>query len=269
MIISINGKITDEKKAKMPVTSEAFLFGYAVFETIRTYKGKVFRLDDHLARLYMSADVMGFNPKWSLKKAYAETAKILSKSTWKEEKIRIILTKEDLIIMVEKLAEKKPEMYKKGVKLVSFHGKRNVPYAKKLADAFCFLAKQHALSCGAYEALLIDPKTYVRECAYANIFWVNGGRLFTTNKEILFGITRETVADLSEDCEFKGVKYKSLLRADEVFITQTTSGILPVVEIDGQRIGSGKPGKETKKLMKKFEKLVRGKNENLKNNIKH
>ena len=63
MIISINGKINDEKRAKMPVTSEAFLFGYAVFETIRTYKGKVFRLDDHLARLYMSADVMGFKPK--------------------------------------------------------------------------------------------------------------------------------------------------------------------------------------------------------------
>ena len=65
--------------------------------------------------------------------------------------------------------------------------------------------------------------------------------------------------ELAEDCEFKGAKYKSLLRADEVFITQTTSGILPVVEIDGQRIGTGRPGSVTKKLMKKFEKLVRGK----------
>lgn len=259
MIISINGKINDEKRAKMPVTSEAFLFGYAVFETIRTYKGKVFRLDDHLARLYMSADVMGFKPKWTYKKVYTEVSKVLDKSKWKKSKIRVILTKDDLIVMVEQLKEKPSAMYKKGVKLVSFHGKRNVPYAKKLADAFCYLAKQHALSCGAYEALLVDPKTYVRECAYANIFWVNGTKVFTTNKEILFGITRETVVELAEDCEFKGAKYKSLLRADEVFITQTTSGILPVVEIDGQRIGTGRPGSVTKKLMKKFEKLVRGK----------
>ncbi|MBN2086897.1 aminotransferase class IV family protein [Candidatus Peregrinibacteria bacterium] len=259
MIISINGKITDEKQAKYPVTSEAFLFGFAVFETVRTYKGKVFRLDDHLARLYMSADVMGFKPKWTFKKVFAETSKALGKSKWKDAKIRIILTKKDLIIMIEQIKEKPAVMYKNGVKIVSFHGKRNIPYAKKLADAFCYLAKQHALSCGAYEALLVDPKTYVRECAYANIFWVNGNKVFSTNKEILFGITRETVVELAENCEFKGIKYKTLLSADEIFITQTTSGILPVVEIDGHKIGTGRPGTVTKSLMKKFEKLVRGK----------
>ena len=260
MIISINGKITDEKKAKIPVTSEAFLFGYAVFETIRTYKGKVFRLDDHLARLYMSADIMGFKPKWIFKKTYAEVSKVLDKSEWKEAKIRIILTKEDLIVMVESLKEKPASMYKKGIKLVSFHGKRNIPHAKKLSDAFCFLAKQHAISCKAYESLLVDARTYVRECAYANIFWVKSGQLHTTNKDILFGITRETVIELvNGDCVFEGIKYKNILDCDEVFITQTTSRILPVVEIDGQKIGPGQPGPITKKLMKKFKKLVKEK----------
>lgn len=259
MIISINGKITDESRAKIPVTNEAFLFGTAVFETIRTYNGKVFRLDDHMARLYMSVDIMGFKPKWTYKKAYPEVVKVLGKSKWKDAKIRVILTKTDLIVMLEQLKEKPASMYKQGVKLVTFHGKRNVPYAKKLADAFCYLAKEHALSCGAYEALLVDPKTYVRECAYANIFWVNGEQVFSTNKEILFGITRETVVDLAENVSFQGIKYKTLLNADEIFITQTTSGILPVVEIDGRRIGTGRPGPVTKKLMKKFEKLVRGK----------
>lgn len=260
MIISIDGKITDEKKAKIPVTSEAFLFGYAVFETVRTYKGKVFRLNDHMARLYMSADIMGFNPKWSFNKTYAEVSKVLDKSEWKEVKIRVILSKNHLIVTVEQLKEKPASMYKKGVKLVSFHGKRNIPHAKQLSDAFCFLAKQHALSCKAYEALLVDTKTYVRECAYANVFWVKDGQIHTTNKDILFGITRETVVELADgDCVFEGIKYKNILDCDEVFITQTTSRILPVVEIDGQRIGSGRPGPVTKKLIKKFEKLVKNK----------
>jgi len=258
MTISINGKLVPENQAKILVTSKAFLFGYAVFETIRTYKGKVFRLDDHMARLYMSADVMGFKPKWPFNKTYAEVSRVLSKSKWKEAKIRIILSKNYLIVMVEPLKEKSASMYKKGIKLVSFHGKRNIPHAKKLSDAFCFLAKQHAKNCGAYEALLVDEKTYVRECAYANVFWVKGGELHTTNKDILFGITRETVIELAEgECVFEGVKYKNILDCEEVFITQTTSRILPVVEIDGQRIGTGRPGPITKKLMKKFENLVK------------
>ncbi len=81
----------------------------------------------------------------------------------------------------------------------------------------------------------------------------------TTNKAILFGITRETVIELAGECTFEGIKYKSLLSADEVFITQTTSGILPVIEIDGQKIGDGHPGPVTKKLMNDFQKLVWGK----------
>lgn len=260
MIISINGEISDEKTAKIPVTSEAFLFGYAVFETIRTYNGKVFRLNDHMGRLYMSADVMGFKPKWTLNQTYEEICRVLEKCEWKEAKIRVILSMDYLIIIVEQLKEKPVSMYQKGVKLVSFHGKRNIPHAKKLADVFCFLAKRHAENCGAYEAMLVDSKTYVRECAYANIFWVKDGQLHTTNKDILFGMTRETVIELAEDkCAFEGVKYKNILDCDEVFITQTTSGILPVMEIDGQKIGTGHPGPITKKLMKKFEKLVKGK----------
>lgn len=256
MIISINGKIVDEKQACMPVTSEVFLFGYAVFETMRTYNKKVFRTDDHLVRLYMSADIIGLKPKWIFKKTYAEIERVLDKSKWKEARIRAILTKKELIVMVEELKEKPEIMYKKGVKLVSFHGKRNIPYAKKLADTFCYLAKQHASDCGVYESLLIDRKTYVRECAYANIFWVNDGKLHTTDKEILFGITRETVIELADECIFEEIKYKSLLNADEVFITQTTSGILPAVEIDGHRIGTGQPGSVTKNFMKKIQQLV-------------
>lgn len=263
MIVSINGKIIDEKKACISVTSDAYLFGYAVFETIRTYNKKVFRLDDHLARLYVSADIIGFKSKWDFKKTYEVVVKTLEENKrWKDARIKVILSKEDLVVMIEKLKEKPKEMFKDGVKCVSFHGKRNMPHAKKLADVFSYVAKQYAESCGAYESILVDERTYVRECAYANIFWVNGGELYSTNKEILFGITRETVVELAGNCNFEGIKFKSLLHADEVFMTQTTSGIIPITEINGQRIGEGKPGPVTKKLMKKLDKLVWGKVKN-------
>ena len=263
MLISIDGKITDEKKACFPITSEAFLFGFAVFETIRTYNGKIFRLDDHLARLYVSADVIGLKSTWTFKKTYKAVVDTLAKNKNKNVKVRVILTKKHVAVMIEKLKEKPESYYKKGVKLVSFLGKRNTPRAKVLADSFTYLAKQHALSCGAYEALLVDPKKfYIRECSYANIFWVNDGEIYATNKNILFGITRDTIIELAKKdipVHFEGIKVKSLANADEVFITQTTSGIIPVTELDGHKIGTGRPGPVTKKLMKVFSKLVWGK----------
>ncbi len=263
MIINVDGKITDETKACIPVVSEAFLYGFAVFETVRTYNKKIFRLDDHLARLFVSADVIGLKSKWTFKKIYQIIVDTLAESKYKNAKIRIILSKKHLVVTVESLKEKPESFYKKGVKAISYQGRRNSPRAKTLADSFLYLAHQHAKSCGVYEAILVDPrKFYVREGSYSNIFWVNGRHLYATNKNILFGITRDTVIELAQldsPCDFEGIKIKSLMSADEVFITQTTSGILPVVQIDGHKIGTGKPGPVTKKMMKAFDKLVWGK----------
>jgi branched-chain amino acid aminotransferase len=258
MIVSINGKIVDGKHACLPVMSDAFLYGFSVFETIRTYNRKVFRLGDHLARLYVSADVIGMKSVWNFKRAYKAVVSALEKDPYKEAKIRLILTRKDLIITVEKHQPKPSAYYKNGISLVTYLGKRNTPRAKILTDTFCYLAKQHAKRCGAVEALLVDPKSYVRECAYSNIFWVNDGQLWTTNKDILYGITRDTVIELSGNCRFDGIKYKALLRADEIFVTQTSGGIIPVSEIDGHKIGSGKPGVVTKGLMEGLDRLTQG-----------
>ncbi len=258
MIVSINGKISDEKHACIPVMSDAFLYGFSVFETIRTYNHKVFRLNDHLARLYVSADVIGMKPVWNFKKTYQAVVEALEKDPYKEAKIRVILTRKDLIVTVEKHQPKPPAYYKNGISLVTYLGKRNTPRAKILTDTFCYLAKQHAKRCGAVEALLVDPKSYVRECAYSNIFWVDGGHLYTTNKDILYGITRDTVIELAGKCHFGSTKYKEFLRADEIFITQTSGGIIPVAEIDGHKVGSGKPGPMTKQIMESFEKMTQG-----------
>lgn len=257
MIISFNGKIIDEKKVTISVTSEAFLFGQAVFETLRTYHKKIFRLEDHLKRLYTSAQAMGLKPRWTAKKTEAEIFRVLALDKGKKEiKMRVILTNDDPILMLEELEEKPEKMYKEGVKCVSFVGQRSLPEIKKIGDSLSFIAKKHATSHNSYEAILVDEKGFVSECAYANIFWVKGGKLYTTNKKILFGITREVVIELAEKCLFADIKLSDLLKADEIFLTQSTSGILPIVEVDGERIGGGEVGVMTKELMEKFISLI-------------
>lgn len=253
MIISIDGKIVSEKKACIPVMSKAFLSGFSVFETMRTYNKKIFRLEDHLKRLYESAKVLNLKSKWDFKKVYKITSEAVNKSKYKEDRIRVILASDQLIVMIEELKEKPNSFYQKGIELVSYKGSRSIPYAKVFGDVFCYMANQYAQKKKVYDSILVDPHTSnVRECSYANIFWVEKGKLFTTYKNILYGITRDTVIELSDGCKFKDIKLQSLLKADEVFITQTSSGILPVVKIDGRKIGNGKIGDITKELLNRF-----------------
>lgn len=260
MIISINGKIVPEKKVHISVTDKAFLFGFAVFETMRTYNKKIFRIKNHLKRLYESAKILNLKPKWSREETQKAVLNTVKKSKYKEDRMRVIISSGQLIIMIEELIEKPINFYKKGIRLVSYPGRRSIPRAKVFGDPFCYLANQYAHKNKAYDSILIDPnRLYIRECSYANIFWVKNGKLFTTDKNILRGITRDTAIELSDGFKLADIKLKLLLKADEVFITQTSSGILPVVAIDGHKIGNGRPGIITKKLMKEFHVLVWGK----------
>lgn len=260
MLISIDGKIIDPQRIFVLATDKAFLYGLAVFETMRTYNKKVFRLNEHIRRLYKSAAILNLQPKWDLKKTHKIASDIIGKSKYKEERIRVILTENHLIIMIEELKAKPVSFYKNGVKLASYLGRRGIPYAKVFGDPFCYLANQYAHKKRAYDSVLTDPDTsYIRECSYANIFWVQNNKLYTTDKNILYGITRDTVIELFGGCGFADIKLKSLLRADEVFITQTSGGILPVFTIDGRKIGNGKPGIITQRLMREFDALAWGK----------
>lgn len=254
----MNGGKISSRKALIPLTSEAFLFGRAVFETMRTYRKILFRVEDHLKRLENSAKIIGLKLRWPVKKIKKHLEELICKVKWPESKIRIILTSTDLILMIEELQEKENSMYEKGVELVLYYGQRSLPEAKNLANIISYVAKEHAKQKKAYEAILIDDQGYVKECAYANIFWVRNGKLFTSDKGILKGITRQTIIELSDHCRFKEIKYKDLLSADEVFITQSSSGILPVVRIENSKIGNGKPGPIGKELMRKFKEKVWG-----------
>ncbi len=255
MLISINGHQVNENESNISLLSEAFLFGYAVFETMRTYNGVLFRPADHLERLMNSCKHTGFEAPVHPEKIMGKIIKLLSQAVWAESKIRVILTKDQLIIMVEALEEKPLRMYEDGIKAVRFDGERTLPLAKNLADVFCYAAKQHATKNQVYESVLVGPHGHVRECAYANLFWVKDGQLFTPEEGVLEGITRQTVIELHGGCQFANIKYEDLLAVDEAFITQTTSGILPLIEIEGHKIGGGKPEVLTSKLMLAFDEI--------------
>lgn len=255
MIISINQKIIDTKQASIPVDHRAFLNGLAVFETLRTYDRKIFRLADHLDRLFLSAKLIKLDSPWSadqIKQAVKRLQAVAKKKI--ELRFRIILADEDLIIMMMPLEEKPIEFYEEGVDLVSYKGLRSLPEAKILGCVTCFMANEYAKSKKVYDSILINPFIdQITECSYANLFWVKNKRLYTTNENILKGITREVVLELAGDCQFESLKTDQLKKADEVFITQTTSGILPVKSIDGQGF---KVGSVTKNLMEQFNKLT-------------
>lgn len=228
----------------------------SALETLRTYNGKLFRLSDHLDRLFTSARIMGFTPRWGRKEVEQRINKRIGKGIQTDSKVRVILSERSLTVAVEPLIKKPRRMVMHGVTLISYVGERTLPLAKRQGERICAVAKRVAGSTGAYEAILVDRGDYITECAYANIFWVKGGKLCTTKKNILLGITRKTVIELSGGCRYFQITAQQLKKVDEVFITQTTSGILPVIRLDGLHVGSGRPGPITKKLMVAFHQLV-------------
>jgi branched-subunit amino acid aminotransferase/4-amino-4-deoxychorismate lyase len=136
------------------------------------------------------------------------------------------------------------------------------PQAKTLGSVICFESKQYAVKNGSYESILVTPEDQVLEGSYSNLFWVREGQLFTNSAGVLPGITRQTVIGLSGQCHFEEIHLAELKLCDEIFLTQTTTGILPVRSIEGERVGGdeapgGFPGPVTRGLMKRFDGMTR------------
>lgn len=253
MIVSFNQKIIDP--ASMPIDHKAFLNGFAAYETLRTYHQVVFQLKHHLVRLFQSAAFIGLTSPWMTHQIEQSIDELLDRSDSDlEKRFRIILADQDLIVMMMDLEEKPKEFYEKGVSLVSYYGVRPMPIAKILGDTICYMANEHAKLNDAYDSVLINPYTEkITECSYANLFWAKDNQLFTTDQNILEGVTRRVVIELVEACEYKSIDLDELKKADEVFITQTSSGILPINKVDNH---SFNVGDLTRELMEKFNQLI-------------
>ncbi len=281
--VYINGKLCEKEEAKVSVFDHGFLYGDGVFEGIRSYSGKVFKLKEHIDRLYESAKAIRLEiplEKAELAKAVEDTLKL---NGVQDGYIRLIVTRgagylgldprktsdPQVIIITDHIQLYPAELYERGMSIVTAGTIRNHPNAlspriKSLNYLNNILAKIEAIDAGVPEALMLNVRGEVAECTGDNIFVVRSGELRTPpiDAGILEGITRGVVMDLAKEAGYP-VREMPLLRhdvycADECFLTGTAAEVVPVVECDGRRIGDGKPGPITRDLRQRFVKLTRG-----------
>ncbi len=281
--VYINGKLYDKADAKVSVYDHGLLYGDGVFEGIRSYSGRVFKLVEHVERLYDSARSIWLEipmPPAELAKAVEETLKV---NNLVDAYIRVVVTRgagslgldprkttdPQIIIITDSISLYPPELYEHGLKIITAGTIRNHPAAlnpriKSLNYLNNVLGKIEATNSGCLEALMMNHKGEVSECTGDNLFIVRKGELHTPSIDsgILEGITRQAVIDLAGEAGIKVVERTmdrhDIYTADECFLTGTAAEVIPVIECDARKIGEGTPGPITKDLHRRFHALVRG-----------
>jgi branched-chain amino acid aminotransferase len=280
--IYISGKYYDKENAKISVYDHGLLYGDGVFEGMRSYGGKVFRLKQHLDRLWDSAKAIWLTIPMTqdeLAKAVNET---LAKNNIQDGYIRLVVTRgsgslgldpnkcsnPEVIIITDHIQLYPKEFYENGLKIITASSIRNHPAAlspriKSLNYLNNIMAKIEGLQAGCVEALMLNQKGEVAECTGDNIFVVKRGKLYTPpiDAGILEGITRDAVIEIAEKAGIEVLQIPltrhDVFIADEVFLTGSAAEVIPVVEVDSRVIGDGKPGPITKDLTKRFHELTR------------
>jgi len=255
MTIMINGKLVAKSHAKIPVWS-SFGRGYGIFETLRTYGDKkVFQTKEHINRLFDSAKKIDLKLKYSKKQIQKMLEVVAQKSPHKSQIIKIMAIENYLILISNPLKLDK-KIYE-GVKCMSEEAIRSLPEVKSISYIASYLSHERAKKKGYFDAILTDKNEEVYEGAYSNLFWFEGQTLCTRKDEVLPGITRDTIFKISPfKIKFKKIKLSQLKKKKEVFLTTSVKGIVPIVQIDKTKIGNGKPGENTKLLMKKFTDFI-------------
>ena len=282
MKIYLNGRLVDKEKARISIFDHGLLYGDGVFEGIRSYNRLVFRLKEHIDRLFRSADAIELKMPMTKIELTDVIIKTLKANDLKDAYIRVVITrgvgdlgldprkckKPTVFIITDKIALYPKEFYQKGLEIVTAATRRNLPQGlnpkiKSLNYLNNILAKIEAIRAGTEEAIMLTHDGYVAECTGDNIFIVNHGELITPPVDIgaLEGITRDAVIALARRIAMpfseKMLKMKDIYAASEVFLTGTAAEIIPVVNIDGRKIGNGAPGEITLRLMKEFREMTK------------
>lgn len=279
--IWINGKYYDKHDAKISVYDHGLLYGDGVFEGIRIYGGKVFKLKEHIDRLYDCARSIALEipmPREDMIRAVEDTVKHNNKI---EGYIRLIVTRgvgtlgldprkceSNIIVIVDDISLYPQELYDSGLEIITAATMRNHPAAlnpriKSLNYLNNILAKIEAIRAGCLEALMLNHKGEVAECTGDNVFIVKRGLIKTTPPDagILEGVTRQVVMDLAAESklplEVCPLTRHDIFAADELFLSGTAAELIPVVKCDGRPIGAGKPGPVYRQLLERFRAYVR------------
>ncbi len=278
-VVYIDGEFVSPNDAKISVFDHGLLYGDGVFEGIRFYNGRIFKLAEHVDRLFASAEKIGLTVPCSKEEFAQLVLKTTAKSGLHDGYLRPLVTrgsgdlgldprksKKSSIVIICSTINLYGSKHETGLNAIVASVRRTPPSSlnpniKSLNYLNNILAKSEANVKGADEAIILDQEGYVAEASADNIFAVKGGVVYTpptvTN---LVGITRGTILDISKgtyETRVERFKVDFLLKADEVFITGTGGEVAGVVEIDGQKIGVGVPGPVTKDLQKKYFALVR------------
>ena len=282
MKVYLNGKFVEQSKATVSVFDHGLLYGDGVFEGIRSYSGLIFKLREHIDRLYESAHTIMLRIPMTKPEMISVVKQSLRVNTLRDAYIRLVVTRGEgdlgldprkcaqptVFIIADKIELYPKKLYEKGLELITVATQRNVPEAlnpqiKSLNYLNNILAKIEAINAGYEEAIMLSPSGYVTECTGENIFVVKDKQLLTPPPYIgvLRGITRQTVMGLGTarrlDVREELLTRHDLFNAEEVFLTGTAAEIVPVVKIDGRVIGSGTPGPVTKALQQRFRALTK------------
>lgn len=281
MKIFLDGEFVEKHEAKISVFDHGLLYGDGIFEGIRVYNNCVYRLDEHLERLWYSAKAILLKMPMTMEEMSEAVCESCRQNNLSNGYIRLIVTrgvgnlglspnscaKPSIIIIADSISLYPKEHYTQGLSIVTVPTRRISPAAldpsvKSLNYLNNIMAKMEAAQYGALEAIMLNDNGYVAECTGDNLFIVHKGRIYTpdTANGALRGITRQAVMDLAKSLGLelaeKNITRYEIWNADECFLTGTAAEVIPVVKLDGREIGDGLPGPITQKLHAAFHEEV-------------
>ncbi|MBX3165955.1 MAG: branched-chain-amino-acid transaminase [Candidatus Eremiobacteraeota bacterium] len=279
--VYIDGKYYPKEQARVSVYDHGLLYGDGVFEGIRAYSGRVFRLDEHLERLYASARSVAIEIPMNLPEMRTTVLETLRRNGLRDSYIRLMVTrgvgdlgldprkcnKASVIVITDTIKLYPADAYEHGLRIIIASTRKNSPDClspriKSMNYLNNILAKIEAIGAGVAESLMLDKNGFLTECTSENIFIVKNRTLYTPTSVvgILEGITRSVVMELAQragiEVQMAFLTPHDLYTADESFVTGTGAEILPVVEVGQRKIGDGKVGSITRQLLSAFRELT-------------
>ena len=282
MKVYVDGKYYSERDAKVSVFDHGLLYGDGIFEGIRAYNGRVFRLKEHIDRLFYSAKAILLNLPMSradIAEAVLETCR---RNKIHDGYIRLVVTRgvgtlglnpnrcknPSLIIIAGKIQLYPVEYYERGLEIITVPTVRNLhsalnPAIKSLNYLNNIMAKIEANNSGCEEAIMLNAEGFVSECTGDNIFILKENELLTPplSAGALYGVTRKVVMEIAAESGLlvrePNLSRYDMFNADECFLTGTGAELVPVIKIDGRVIGNGKPGPVTRRLVAQYRALTK------------